>query len=219
MESMSLVELLRRCAVAPEHSCWNEFVRRFGDRLRGGIRSAYRHAGCRCRLEDLEDLLQETYCRLLRQDRRALRGCRGRYDAEIEAYLHRLAQRVAYDHLRARGAAKRGWDLRKQHSDSNIDLDSTPGSAPGPERRLLWREQFALLESRCRVALAGPGLKTDMRLLRWVFVEGLSSREISRRLAGRLAPSGVDTRLYRLRLRLANAGVRLPRRRPGRLLA
>lgn len=216
MESTHLVELLQRCAVAPEPANWNEFVRRFRDRLRRGIRSAFRRAGCRCRAEDLEDLMQETYYRLLRQDRRALRGCRGRYDAEIEAYLHRLAQRVAYDHLRARGAAKRGWDLRKRNGEEDLDLDSTPGPAPGPERRLLWREEFALLESRCRLALQGPGLETDMRLLRWVFFEGLSSREISRRLAGRLAPSGVDTRLYRLRIRLAAAGIRLPRRRSGR---
>lgn len=219
MESTSLAELLRRCAQAPETATWNEFVRSVGGRLCRGIRSAFRRAGCSCSMEDLEDLLQETYYRLLRRNRQALRGCRGRYDAEVEAYLHRLAQRVAFDYLRTRGAAKRGWDLRRRNVGGEIDLDNAPCRAPDPENRLLWREQFALLERRCRAALGESELETNMRLLRWVFIEGLNSREISRRLGGRLGPSGVDTRLHRLRDRLASAGIRLPRRRSGRAAA
>lgn len=212
MERRSLAELLHRCAGDFDARAWEEFVIRLGSRLRTGVRSAFRRAGCRCRSEDLEDILQDVYFRLLRRDREALRGVRGQHDAEVEAYFQRLAQRVAFDFLRARGAAKRGWDLRKSGRDENFELDSTPGRAPGPERELLWREEFALLEQRCRRALAGPGMLADLRLLRWVYIEGLSSREISDRLDGRLAPSGVDTRIHRLRVRLSRAGIQLPRR-------
>jgi hypothetical protein len=81
---------------------------------------------------------------------------------------------------------------------------------PSPEQRALLAEQWRLLVARCR--RAGSAGELDRRLLIWSLRDGLTSSEIARRLGGRIGASGIDTRLHRMRHRLAADGLVLPYR-------
>ena len=74
-------------------------------------------------------------------------------------------------------------------------------------------EARAALLFRCLSAAGGRERKRNYRVLVLAFLEGLSSREISRRFGGRLSLTCIDSVVYRARKRLLEQGVDLGRRR------
>jgi RNA polymerase sigma factor (sigma-70 family) len=163
--------------------------------------------------EDVQDLVQEVYCRLLAA-RSGTRALEGRPNPQIWRYLQRIARSVVIDALRSRRAIKRGGSQSppaarrppRAHAGSH-----SPGepAVPGPdiEERLLTRERAELLRRRVREIFPGEQGERNLRVLELAAVEGLTSGEISRRLAGALTPSSVHTVLHRVRRQLAAAMV------------
>src|SRR5947209_8256748 len=154
-------------ALDPEH---------LGDHLDRLYRAAWAMCGSR---EEAEDLVQETYERVLRK-RRWLRG------EDDLGYLLRVLRNTHFSRLRAARVRVRPEPL----PDDADRLEDR--SAPSP---------VAALESRELYALIGA-LPADFRdALVAVDVLGLSYREAARALRTREAP--VTARLYRARNRLA----------------
>jgi RNA polymerase sigma factor (sigma-70 family) len=162
----------------------------------------------------VEDLLQESYCKLVDREFRILRRCRQQDEKAIGAYLSRVAERVALDRLRARGAAKRGVDrsvsLESMMRRAADRLPST-GQSSAEELLLLCEEYQAFWES-CRRATSRRFPERDFKILQLAFFEGMSSREISRSLGAKMTPNGVDSVLHRARKRLAAEGFLVGRR-------
>jgi len=208
------VELLRLCAAGSDSGAWEEFVRRFGFRLEAGVRRALRRVGARLRRDELEDYLQEVYCRLLEQEARSLRLCRGGEEGSVGAYLGRVAETVVIDRIRASAAQKRGRD-RLVHTPPDAECDPmqrVEDSGPSPEERLLARERRLLFLIGCRRAAGPRHPHRDFHVLRLAFLEGLSSREICRRMGKGLTPASVDSVVHRARRRLERDGLSIPRR-------
>ena len=217
MDNEQARSLLDRCAEGRDPEAVGECVSRFGCRLAAAIRRAYRRAGLIPTLEEVEDRQQEVFCRLLERGARPLRRCRGTSDGAVVAYLYKIAESVALDHLRAGGAAKRGRDRRVEHRDEEgtdlIDLAEDPG--PSPEDRLLSRERKSLALSSFRQAAGKDSVRRDTGVFYLALVEGWSSREICRRLGGAMSPGGVDCLIHRMRRRLARQGIMVPARAQG----
>ena len=213
MADHEIGELLARCASSFESGPWLEFVRRFEDRLTGGIDRAVRRFGVRLSREEREDLLQDAYFRLLDKQALGLRRCRARRETEIGAYLGRIGERVVVDHLRASSALKRGrWLLVDRLTESGeVLLETAVDRSPSPEEWALNRERRQFFLERCR-EVAGRRSVRDLRVLYLAFFEGRSSREICRQLGGGLTSSCVDSMVHRLKRRLAEIGQQLPRR-------
>ncbi len=214
MEQSSDAELVSICVADRGPEVWSRFIERFGVRLTMGVRRAFRRAGILPNPVDIEDLLQEVYCKLLARGGRVLRNCRGRDGSEVSAYLGRVAESVVLDHLRAGAADKRGKDLVIQQSpEQEFELcDLAVDRGPSPEERILNWERKRLLLWRCRRKSSGPSAQRDLWVFYLAFFEGWTSREISRYLKGSLKPGSVDCVLHRLRKRLALQGLQLPRR-------
>lgn len=214
MEYKNDAELVSVCAADRGPEVWSRFIERFGTRLTMGVRRAFRRAGIFPSPADIEDLLQEVYCKLLERGGRVLRNCRGRHGKEVRAYLGRVAESVVLDYLRASAAEKRGKDLviqQKPEQDFEI-CDLIADRGPSPEERTLNRERRDLLFSRCRRKSSGGSATKDLWVLYLAFFEGWTSREISGHLKDGLTPGLVDCAVHRLRKRLAVQGLRLPRR-------
>jgi DNA-directed RNA polymerase specialized sigma24 family protein len=205
-------------AVVPrpeDQAGWEEMMRRHHRRLRRRIRSAlafYRIRACR---DVVDEVAQEVYCRLLAQGGRRLAQCRAEDEEQMAAYLARVAERVVINQIRIGSAAKRGGGL------VGLDWSRVGGLVRNladplgtPEDRVLARERLAHLAAACRQAAAGAAGRGDARILRLALFDGWTSREISRHLGGRLAPSSVDSRIHRMRRRAAGSGLELPRRGP-----
>lgn len=156
--------------------------------------------------------MQEVYCRLLERGGSRLRAFRGRSEGEAASYLARIARHVVRDHVRGEQAQKRGGRRGQRVRLDESAAAATPDAAPSPEESLLGRERRRLGLSWCRAALGDTEPARNLRIFRLAVLEGRSSREIATMLGGRLAPSSVDSVLYRLKLRLLRAGVELPAR-------
>lgn len=213
MADHEIGDLLARCANSFESDPWREFVRRFEDRLTGGIDRAVRRFGVRLSPEEREDLVQDAYYRLLDKQALGLRRCRARRESEISAYLGRIGERVVVDHLRAGAALKRGRRLLVNRlMGYQEDLtDRAVDRSPSPEEWVLSRERRRFFLERCRDAVGRRSVR-DLNVLYLAFFEGHSSREICRRLGGGLTPSCVDSMVHRLKRRLAEFDLQLPRR-------
>ena len=207
-------ELLRRCAAGGDEAAWRRFVELFGPALEAGVRKVARQAGLPGDPASREELLQEVYCRLLEDQGRILRDCRGDTAPAVAAYLRRVAESVAVDRLRLLTAVKRGRHLqvRLRDADRRRWRDSFVAESPGPEARLLARERRHRAFARCRRLVGGRTPGRDLSVLFLAYCRGLSSREIARRLGGGMTPARVDSLMHRVRRRLARGGIRIPRR-------
>jgi RNA polymerase sigma-70 factor, ECF subfamily len=149
-----------------------------GDHLDRLYRAAWALCGSR---EDAEDLVQETYARVLQRPRML------RSEDDL-GYLLRVLRNTHVSRLRA--ASRR---LRPEPLIDEVEGNAA-GSPPSPDEALSTRELFALIA-------ALPNVFRDALVA--VDVIGLSYREAGRALHVREAT--VTTRVYRARQRLARA--------------
>lgn len=206
MEILHAGRLIRRMGLDDSTGSWEEFVRGYGWRLECQVSNVLAQAGVAPRREDVEELVQDVYCRLLEQRRRRLRQFRGQSHGEVVSFLNRLARNVVVDHLRAVQAAKRRGPLMgAQEMRQPLGRLSDPG--PSTESRMIVRERWRELLRGCvkRVGCRSP--RRDLRILQLAFFEGMSSREIAASAFRGLSTSTIDSVVYRARQRLSAAGV------------
>jgi RNA polymerase sigma factor (sigma-70 family) len=189
----------------PNEDFWERFARRHGRELVRCVHRAMLAVGWCAQREDIDDLVQEVYCRLLAR-RRAERHLAGRPPAQQWVYLQRVSRSVVVDALRGRGARKRGGGAAAP-ATLHVAAPGPPSPGVTIEERLLARERADLLRQRVRALFPGEQGERNLRVLELAAVEGLTSGEISQRLAGELSPSSVHTVLYRIRRQLAGAVV------------
>ena len=186
---------------------WEEIIIRHRARLRCRVRRTLQRAGVRPRADQVEELTQDVYCRLLARGARRLAACRGESESEIGAYLGKAAERVVFDQLRAARALKRGG--RCVCEAAADDAEQVIDPAGSPEERLLAAERRQQLLARCG-ALAGLRFtRRGARVLELALLCGWSGADIAGAL-GEATPRGVEQLLRELRRRLRGAGRRSP---------
>ncbi|MEA2599064.1 MAG: sigma factor [Acidobacteriota bacterium] len=195
---------------------WEDLVDRYGDHLQGQVRWSLRRAGLRPEPDQVEDRVQEVYCRLLLGGTILLRQLRQWSEAQVINYLSRTAQRVVWDDRRASQAAKRGAGFQIALAGRLAELaDCIVDSRDTPEELAIHADSRRELLARCRLlastAMSPEDRQRNLRVLRWALLEGWSSHEIVRAEGGRLAVSTVDTLVHRAKRRLA-PGAELPSR-------
>jgi len=217
MQTCEARDFIRSCATNRDSELWQEFVERFGRRLSFGVQRTLARFDARVTEDEREDLLQEVYCRLLEKQGRSLRRCRGQVEAAVVAYLGRVAESVVVDYLRTRSAAKRGRGLLLElRRDMALELaDRAVDPRQTPEERLLMCERRFGFFFRCGELVGKKCPQRDLQILYLALFEGWTSREICGRLGQGIKPGTVDSLVHRLKKRLANLGIEIPRRRPG----
>jgi RNA polymerase sigma factor (sigma-70 family) len=192
-----------------------DVVRCYGGRVEARARWSLRQLGVAARADQVEDVVQEVYCRLLDGGGRRLSACHAESEGQAVSYLARVVERVVIDQVRKRLAAKRGAGRTVASAGPQAKrlLERKEDPAGTPEDRLLAAERRRLVLAHWRDIGSAPQGRRNLRILRLALIEGWSSREIARTL-GKLAPSSVDSVVHRLRRRLSEEGVALPRRPP-----
>jgi RNA polymerase sigma factor (sigma-70 family) len=186
-----------------ESRFWDELVHRHGRELERCVGRATRAVGWRAASEDLEELVQDVYCRLLERGDDTTWAARPA--PQLWAYLHRTARSVVIDRLRSRAAKKRGAGARRDERPEALAERHAPG--PSVEERLLACERAAELRRRVRELGGATHGERNLRILELAAVEGCTAHEIVHRLAGSVTASTVHTVLHRLRRQLAAAPV------------
>ncbi|HVS63379.1 MAG TPA: hypothetical protein VMT85_07730 [Thermoanaerobaculia bacterium] len=203
----STLTLWRRCAHGGREADWCELHQRLAGRihswLQRGVSGSYGQIGAL----EADDLAQEVYCRLLANDRRALRGCRAQSDGELMAYLARVCQSVLISAARERGACKRraasGVPARC------VDHEEVPAPGLSPEEQALVadvrRKAIACTTRSCPVAA-----RRQRFILDQVLFVGYTSGELSRSVG--VSASSIDTVVSRARRRARSLGIPFPSR-------
>jgi RNA polymerase sigma factor (sigma-70 family) len=174
--------------------------------LRRRVRRTLAGAGARVRAEQVEEVVQEVYCRLLAGEGRRLRGCRAGSERALAAYLGRMAERVALDHLRTAAAAKRGGGRLVEVGPEEV-AERAADPAASPEERLLAAERRREFLRRCQV-LARPGLaRRDARIAVLALLDGWTCGEIAAAAGGRMTTGSVASVVHRMRQRLLAEGL------------
>ena len=205
--------LFKRCVEVRQECAWEDFFRRYDRRVRGAVFTSWmnRAEGARGVGLDYEELLQEVYCQLLGEGSSTFEG---EHDEQLWGWIERLAEHLLCDLWRRRTALKR---CPPATAGKSISIGSLPGltcNSVSPEQQLLTKEGFRCLLMRCREVMQGVQDHLVVRLVRWAFVEGCTSHEISA-VCGDLTSRDVDLLLQRLRRGLATQGLKLPRRGSG----
>lgn len=221
MQTQTAKDVFHTCARGPEPAAWERFVELYGPAIEDGVRRALRRSAVRRRGDrrvtsgpsgvaeprDLvDDMVQECYCRLLEDGRRRLAGFRGLAEPEARAWLARLAERCTRDRLRWARAGKRGG---RGLPARVLDAVSVPDPVASPEREAIGRQELRSFVRSCRRLARN---ERDARILRLVFLGGLTSREVASASRGAVSASGVDTVVHRFRLRLRSNGRAVSRR-------
>lgn len=214
MRSHEACRLFKQCVSERRESAWEEFFRRYDRRVRRAVLHAWkrRSVGAQRFGLDYEELLQEVYCQLLGEGSSTFEG---QHNEQLWGWIERISEHLICDLWRRQRALKR---CPPATSDTSVELCSGQGPwyvTTSPEQQLLAKEDFGSLLQRCREVMLGVHRRWAVQLLRWAFLEGCTSQEISLASGEELSPKDVDRLLQRLRRGLASRGLKLPRRGSG----
>lgn len=211
--------LWRRCVA--RDADWTSLVRRLDPMLRRTLAALGRSYGVYLTRDLLDEVIQETWLRLLQNDRRALRGCRGGTEATILTYLRRVARSALVDWLRARAALKRGA-LVEIGADLEAGLEEDAEAVELPSRVSDPADAIYAQQLRCRFRRecrgvarpGGTGLR-DTWITERMVVDGWNPQEAADVV--KLAPATVATVVGRMRRELRRRGLAMPARLNSRL--
>lgn len=196
--SLSAVELVRTCADSKDVDAWRELVRRFHPVIAAAVlRTARRH--CEPPRQLLDDLIQDTYCKLCNDNYRLLRAFQPEHSNSIYGFLQVMAANVVHDHFKAERAGKRGAGHKIESISDRVQSDpaaraKAAGSSEAMERQLRLREIEDLLP---RVA-TGPEHHRNCMIFLLYYRQGLTASEIAALPSLGLTTKGVESILARL---------------------
>lgn len=205
----------------PGSQSWEVFVRRYGPWLHRRCWYSLARWDAEPRWDDVEELVQEVYCRLLENRRHRLINFRGDSEKALRTFLAKVVRTVVVNHMRYRRAARRYNDrserdlLYSHRADKHLwepPLDQVPCLSRSPECRAQAAQQRDQLRDGCRRNLGRRSWRRDADILCRALLDGWRSRDIAPEVC--LSPSAVDSALGRARRRLEAAGFQLPER-PG----
>ncbi len=208
----------RRAAGAAQRDAarWDALVRRLGGRLAGVVQRHLRRTLGHARPDEVDDLLQEVWCRVFERCRPRLARLWAHSEEQAFAYLARVARNLVVDRVRSECAAKRGGGWRRDQGDPGgaDPLDDVIDPGDSPEVRLRAREARRVFRRRCRPHLGRcpAQARRNLFIVERALLAGWSSRQIAHALDGELAPSSIDSLVHRVRRSLAAEGTVLERR-------
>lgn len=208
------VDFVRRCANDPgNHRLWQEFIRRYQDRIRRVIMRVLLQDGQRQitnALEDVDDIAQEVYARFFIRQGRALRVFKGTTEESWFCYLRVITRHVTLNILRAKHAQKRPrieLSLDKENdSGSEHTLRSVRQTIPAHEttddatRMMELQEQ---INYYLDLVLRGPLKHRDKLLFQLIYFEGLTPTQIAHMPGFDMTAHAIEVVISRVRKKLA----------------
>ena len=193
--SLSIENLVRRCAASRSPEAWEEFVRRFHRLIATVILRTAGRLGDASK-QTVDDLLQETYLKLCADNFRILRSFEEQHPDAFTGYVKVITANVVRDHFKSAHTQKRGAGQLEQIEEDFVPpaTQDSAGSPESIERSVLIQELTRHLDS----CLAGPDYERNRRIFWLHYRAGLSARAIADLPGIRLSSKGVESILSRL---------------------
>lgn len=169
LQALSNQELIQRC-LASDQVVWTEFLRRFERPISMVVIRTLRRR-LRPTPALVEDLVQNTYLKLLDDNCKALRTFKAQHENSIYGYLQVMASNITQDYLRKLDAKKR--DSRIEQDIEELPPDLISDSRAGREAE--HRTEIRQVEERLKKITTGTEQEIFWLYNRW----GLTAKEIS----------------------------------------
>ncbi|MFY9225016.1 MAG: RNA polymerase sigma factor, partial [Blastocatellia bacterium] len=196
IEELTNSELIRLCYEKKTEDVWQEFYSRFNRYIKLYIRKALEGYKTTSILKEIdflalkEDLEQEVYLRLVKNDYQALKSYDGSNNC-FHSYLHKIATNVVLEYLRQHYAKKRQAKLislttlleENSKKQSNVYLIVNNG----------FSELAYQITQLINKASGNNNSKRDKEIFFLHLFYGMASSEIAQSLNTNLSSSGVDS--------------------------
>lgn len=212
IEELSAAELVSYCSLTEYPAAWQEFVKRYHNRIIQFVLSEQYAHRLPNTVELTQDLAQEFYVRLLANGRSALREFRGNTEASLLAYLCSVVHSVVADHVRREGRKKRAVPLVSidepiSRGDFTISLADilAAGEESSPEQMFNERITPKQLRTLLSATLKGSNARRDALIFQLHVLDSLMAREIAELPAFNITVDNVMVIIRRTRERLREA--------------
>jgi len=188
-QGQSNEQLLKTCAGSSDAEAWEEFVNRFQPLIASVImRFAERRGQASSGLVD--ELVQETFLKLCRNDSKALREFRPEHDGAVFGFIKVVALNVAIDHFRG-----------LPQSSLVEPLEEWQGTPDGTSSGAARAEMAVLLDQVDQALTRTTSVQTRERdrTVFWLYYKnGLTAKAIAALPSIDLTVKGVETVIFRL---------------------
>jgi RNA polymerase sigma-70 factor (ECF subfamily) len=184
---LRLTALVRQCADVGGTSAWEELIRRFQPvfgRIAYRVAVRWGEPG----LREIDDAVQEVWCKLGTRGGEVLRRIPGDSDEAAFAYFKVIAANTALDYFKAKYAGKRGEDRTTRTPDQLEELSVAIDAKKQIEARILIEHVNTALECNVR----------DRSIFWLYYRQGFTAKEISAIPHFGLSAKGVESLLHRL---------------------
>ena len=213
LAEMSTVKLALQCACNPDAPAfWQEFIARVQRPLRlwalQALRTFQQKEIAHYR-EAVDDIVQEVYIRLVKNDCQGLHAFNGNSEDELFGYLKRITHNVALNQMRQNAAQKRP---RLAHSLDELTDNPSEGHSHRSQPRFVAHaldEEIRIYELHehlnhyLDVVLRGPQKHRDKMLFQLFHYEGLTIEELEKLPGLSLSHHAIEVAINRVSRRLA----------------
>jgi RNA polymerase sigma-70 factor, ECF subfamily len=193
--SISIEELVRRCAASRSPEAWEEFVRRFHRLIASVVLRTASRLGDSAK-QTVDDLIQETYLKLCADDFRILRSFEQQHPDAFTGYIKVVTANVVRDHFKSFHTQKRGAGHLEQIEEDFVPAagEDSAGSPKSIERAVLIQE----IKEHLDICLAGPDQERNRQIFWLHYRAGLSARAIADLPGIGLTTKGVESIIMRV---------------------
>jgi RNA polymerase sigma factor (sigma-70 family) len=189
-------QLLHDCW-SKKRGAWEEFVAQYSRLIYYSIQRTCRLKSYPVTPEELEDLFNEVFVQILKEDCKKLRQYRGDRGCSVATWLRTIAGRHVLDHIRRSGRSYLRVDFESEADEALANSSLLPPSGVNsPEEALLAREQEEVV-AQAVSELSGE----DRRFIELYYLQELSPEEVARAL--RVTVSTVYSRVNRLKSKIS----------------
>jgi RNA polymerase sigma-70 factor (ECF subfamily) len=189
----ALLELLGKCLDDSDSALWAEFVRYSRPLIAAVIAKHLRRSGAPA-LSAADDLVQETYLKLCRNNFKALRSFVYRHEGALHGFLKVIARNVVLDHIRDITSQKRGSSKIECLDEKSIAKAARRNGNTSIERKML----LGKINEFVATATYESDNRRDYTIFWLYYRQGLCARLIARCPGVNLTVKGVESAILRL---------------------
>jgi DNA-directed RNA polymerase specialized sigma24 family protein len=194
--SLSLKDVVCRCAGTRDDEAWEEFVARVGKPISLTIIRTVSLWGEPSR-SLVEDLAQVTYLKLWEDGCRLLRDFAVQHPEAILGYVKKTAANATHDYFKHRHSQTAGGD-KPQVCTSDVDLEAG-NETDGSQARIAFGVLLNEIDEYLKRGLTGSDQKRDRTIFWLYFRQGMSTKEIASLPTIGLGAKGVGSVIERLK--------------------
>lgn len=206
LKEVSSLQLITLCS-NDNSDAWEEFINRFHRHIM--LCTLRESRNYKSKDNDISEMVQEVFIKLLANDRRILKEFRGTTDTSVLAYLATIIRSTVTDLIRKEVAQKRSapmisLDAPLSNTEEELSLADILPAEETSSPSIILNEKIAQkrLRELLKTVLSGANATRDTIIFHLHVINGLSAREIAELPSFSMSTNNVQAIIFRTKERL-----------------